>query len=67
MQKFSNKVIVMPLLLVVAALAVYYPIIGNNFTYGWDDNWMVVNHYTEGGVNFENIWAILTEFYRGQY
>ena len=26
-----------------------------------------MNHYTEGGINFANIWAILTEFYHGQY
>ena len=63
----SYREFIKPLLLVIAGFSVYYPIMGNNFTYGWDDNWMVVNHYTESGVNFENIWAILTEFYRGQY
>ncbi|MDR2037342.1 MAG: hypothetical protein LBQ60_05405 [Bacteroidales bacterium] len=55
------------LTLAIAALAVYYPILGNNFTFGWDDNWMVVNQYVEGGVNFANIWALLTERYHGQY
>lgn len=33
----------------------------------WDDQWVVVNRYTEGGVNFENISAIFTEFYSSQY
>lgn len=55
------------LLLAFAAIVVYYPILNNDFTFGWDDQWMVVNQYTEGGINIENIWAILSGFYHGQY
>ena len=46
---------------------VYFPILGNDFLYFWDDQWVVMNYYTEGGFNIENIWAIFTEFYHGQY
>ena len=45
----------------------YYPILFNDFLYWWDDQWQVMNHYTEGGINFDNLWAILTEFFGGQY
>jgi len=47
--------------------AVYFPILGNDFLYYWDDQWQVLNRYTEGGITFSNLWAILTEFYGGQY
>jgi hypothetical protein len=55
------------LLLVAAVIMVYYTILGNDFLYFWDDQWVVMNHYTEGGFNFSNIWAIFTEFFHGQY
>jgi len=48
-------------------LTVYLPILRNDFLFYWDDQWMVFNRYTEGGINFSNLWAILTEFYHGQF
>lgn len=54
-------------LLFVLPLLVYYPILCNDFVYHWDDQWMVINHYTQGGINIQNIFAILIEFYNGQY
>ena len=54
-------------ILLCAVISVFFPIVGNDFLYQWDDNWMVMNHYTEGGVNFDNLWAVLVEYYRGQY
>ncbi|MCP9611813.1 hypothetical protein [Coprobacter tertius] len=56
-----------PLFLIVAGFLVYYPILGNQLLDYWDDQWVVMNYYTESGINFANIWAILTEFYHGQY
>jgi hypothetical protein len=53
--------------LTIATIAVYFPILCNDFTYHWDDQWMVMNHFTEGGINVRNLWAILSEFYHGQY
>ena len=53
--------------LVVTVFAVYFPILGNDFLYYWDDQWQVLNHYTEGGITIGNLWSILTEFYGGQY
>jgi hypothetical protein len=45
----------MPLfLLVVACIAVYYPVLGNNFLYSWDDQIMIINDYTSGGWNLSN-------------
>jgi hypothetical protein len=62
----SNKYIY-PALLVICTIAALFPVLGNDFQYYWDDQWMVMNHYTEGGLNFRNLWAILSEFYHGQY
>ena len=53
--------------LICIVLAVYFPVLGNDFLYYWDDQWQVMNRYTEGGLNFNNLWAILTGFYGGQY
>ena len=56
-----------PVLLVLAGLLTYYPVIGHQFLLFWDDQWVVLNYYTEGGLNPENFWDILTDFYHGQY
>ena len=53
-----------PCLLIVSALAVYYPILGNDFVYLWDDQ---INPFTARGWNAQNLRAIFTEFYDGQY
>jgi hypothetical protein len=45
----------------------YYPTFFNNFQMLWDDQWVMMNDYTEGGFTTENISSILTEFYHGQY
>lgn len=54
-------------ILILACILVYYPIIGNKFLDFWDDQWVVMNSYTEGGFNRNNLWRILTEYYHGQY
>lgn len=55
-----------PLVLAVLGLLVY----GNSLTHGflmtWDDSWMVFNDYTTN-CSWENIKAICSEFYKGQY
>lgn len=51
----------------LGALLIYHPVYRFDFLYGWDDQWFVTNHYTEGGFSVENLWAIFTEFYKGQY
>ncbi len=55
------------IILPVGCLLVYFPILSNDFLYFWDDQWVVMNRYTEGGFTLWNLWAILTEFYHGQY
>ena len=55
------------IILATACLAVYFPIFSNDFLYQWDDQWVLMNHYTEGGVNLQNLWSILTQFHQGQY
>lgn len=54
-------------LLIIIGLLVYYPVYFLQFQASWDDQWVVINHYTENGWNATNIWAILTEYYNGQY
>lgn len=46
---------------------IYWPVLFHQFQFYWDDQWVVMNDYTEGGINIENIVAIITEFYHGQY
>jgi|GEM_PF-5693234 len=45
----KNSQWIYPVLLIGSALAVYFPILGNDFLYYWDDQWQVTNQYTEGG------------------
>jgi len=54
-------------LLTVIIFSAYFPILENDFLYYWDDQWVVINQYTENGLNMQNLWAIFTEFYHGQY
>jgi hypothetical protein len=68
MKFFANKLkILFPALLAIGIILVYFPILGHDFLYFWDDQWVVMNHYTENGFTWTNLWAILTEFYHGQY
>ncbi|MBQ7685800.1 MAG: hypothetical protein IJT28_01045, partial [Bacteroidaceae bacterium] len=53
-------------LLLIAAV-VYASILGHDFLYEWDDQWVVINQYTNAGLNPRNLWTVLTEFYNGQY
>jgi hypothetical protein len=55
------------LLFIIAGTLTYFPILSNQLLDFWDDQWVVMNHYTEGGITLQNIWRILTEFYHGQY
>lgn len=55
------------LFLLGVILLAYYPILGNHFLDFWDDQWVVMNSYTEGGMTGANIWHILTSYYHGQY
>lgn len=52
---------------IVAAFIVYYPILGNQLLELWDDQWVVMNFYTDAGVSWQNLWSILTNYYHGQY
>lgn len=61
----NNKFIF--LLLLIPVLIAYYPVMSHDFLYSWDDQWVVINHYTSGGINFNNLYRILTDFYHGQY
>jgi len=63
----KNSCWLYPVLLIGSVLAVYYPIFGNDFLYYWDDQWVVMNAYTESGFNGHNLWAIFTQYYHGQY
>lgn len=56
-----------PLVLLVACLAVYWPIFHHGFLRAWDDQWVVQNPYTELGFVRVNMWDVLTQFYHGQY
>lgn len=64
---YTWKRLLIYLALFISSFLIYWP----NFSYGfqthWDDHWVVMNLYTEAGLNYQNITAILTEFYHGQY
>lgn len=53
--------------LILVCFLVYFPTFNNQFQSFWDDQWVVVNHYTNDGFTRKNLWAILSEFYHGQY
>lgn len=53
--------------LVLIVIAVFISIVGHRFLYQWDDHWVVINNYTDAGLDWKNLWAVLTEFYHGQY
>ena len=53
--------------LMMVTLLAYISILDHDFLYEWDDQWVVINHYTSAGLNVYNLWAVLTEFYQGQY
>jgi hypothetical protein len=38
--------------LICATTAVYFPILGNGFLYFWDDQRVVINHYTGSGLTW---------------
>ena len=63
----GNYYLFYPLLLILGVLAVYFPILGNDFLYQCDDQLFVMNQYTEGGLNWQNLWEIFTTFIQGQY
>ncbi len=53
--------------LIAACLIVYWPVLSHEFQTGWDDQWEVINYYTDRGLASDNLWSVLTEFYNGQY
>ena len=53
--------------LVIACILVFFPIIWHDFQTHWDDQWMVVNRYTEDGITMDNIRYVFKNFYNGQY
>ena len=56
-------------LLLIYALILYCfsPVFSNDFLLGWDDQWMVMNQYTENGYSWSNIWQIFSQPINGQY
>ena len=56
-----------PLTLALITLALYVQILGHDFFYHWDDQWVVINSFTENGLSASNLWSVLTTFYHGQY
>src|SRR5690606_25808387 len=55
------------LLICFAGICAYFAAFGHDFQSFWDDQWVAVNGYTEGGLAYSNVERILLEFYRGQY
>ena len=55
------------LFLILACVAVYWPVLENDFLDHWDDQWIVMNHYTEGGWTWDNLKHIFIDYYGGQY
>ncbi|ATP57502.1 hypothetical protein CPT03_13985 [Pedobacter ginsengisoli] len=64
---YTNKTILTIIFLIFISILVYFPVIWHKFQMHWDDQWVVINAYTEDGLTSDNLLAILTEFYNGQY
>ena len=54
-------------ILAAATALLYARSSGNEFLFHWDDQWVVINTYTEQGFAVHNLWHVLTDFYHGQY
>jgi hypothetical protein len=63
----AERSIFFNLFLIVCVSLVFYPLLNNEFLNSWDDQWVVVNTYTEGGFRFQNLKAIFLETYNTQY
>jgi len=55
------------LTILTASLISFWKLQYFSFLIGWDDQWFITNHYTEDGFTKQNIIAIATDFYYGQY
>lgn len=55
------------ILLALVCLVTYWRVVSLQFQTMWDDQWEVINYYTSSGLSPANLWAVLTEFYHGQY
>lgn len=64
---FGRNRAVLPCLLVLATFIVYFPTFKNQLLDYWDDQWVVMNHYTENGFKSTNLIKIVSEYYHGQY
>jgi hypothetical protein len=51
----------------ICIIIIYWPVYSFRFLHGWDDQWAVLNFYTENGFSWSNIYAIVSTFYGGQY
>lgn len=54
-------------LLVLGVVLAYYPVLGNDFIYQWDDQWQVMTQTTENGFNLDNIWSMFSNPFYNQY
>lgn len=55
------------LLICFLGICSYFTAFGHDFQSLWDDQWVAINSYTEGGLTYSNLYRIISEFYRGQY
>lgn len=63
----KNQVMLSICVIILLTLAAHFPTFFHQFQLKWDDQWVVINAYTEGGLTLSNLKSILTEFYNGQY
>ena len=54
-------------LLFLLSAVVYFSVSGHGFMTAWDDQWMIFNKYTFGGLSVQNLSALFSETYQGQY
>jgi len=59
---YRHICIINNILLTGIILFIFYPVFTHNFCYTWDDNWMVINHYTENGWNYFNLRRIFFSY-----
>lgn len=65
--KHCRPQIIHGLITIICLIIAYWRLPTLSFLIGWDDQWFVTNHYTEGGVTIKNTYQILNDFYYGQY
>jgi len=62
-----SKYLISYLFIFILTVITFWPVLFGEFQKAWDDQWVVLNSFTENGLELSNISSIFSSFYSGQY